>query len=146
MNNFFSKLIFIILLAVHVSSYAAEGIPYMVLYTGKDNHSYLKEAERTLNPAKIGSVTGSVAVSNVFFGKGAAETQDWHNAPQRLFIIILSGIMQIETSSGQIKDFKAGDVLLAEDLTGRGHITRALNKQPVQYLAMMLKNEKVEGK
>ena len=37
-----------------------------------------------------------------------------------------------------MRHFNAGDILLAEDLTGKGHITRALNDEPVSYLAMLL--------
>lgn len=46
--------------------------------------------------------------------------------------------MQIETSKGDKHDFKAGEILLAEDLTGIGHKTRSLNDIPVSYLSMSI--------
>ena len=49
---------------------------------------------------------------------------DFHVAPQRQYIILLDGEIQIETSLGDIRRFAAGDVLLVEDITGKGHRTK----------------------
>ena len=55
---------------------------------------------------------------------------DWHTAPQRQFIVLLDGEIEIEVSSGEPRKriFHGGDVLLMEDTAGRGHRTR--NIQP----------------
>ena len=55
--------------------------------------------------------------------KGAGET-DWHNPPQRLLVLWLTGEVEIETSDGDVRRLPAGGVMLAEDTTGKGHITR----------------------
>ena len=49
---------------------------------------------------------------------------EWHNAPRRQYIITLSGSAEIVIGDGTVKAFGPGDVLLADDLTGQGHITR----------------------
>ena len=51
---------------------------------------------------------------------------DWnyHNAPARQYIILLDGEIEIETSLGEKRTFKGGDVLLMEDVTGKGHKTK----------------------
>jgi hypothetical protein len=49
---------------------------------------------------------------------------DFHTAPQRQYIILLDGQIQIETSLGDIRQFGAGDILLVEDTTGKGHRTK----------------------
>jgi len=54
---------------------------------------------------------------------------DWHNAPQRQYVITLEGEVEIVTGDGTIRRFGPGDVMLAEDTTGRGHISRAVNNQ-----------------
>ncbi|MBA3537888.1 MAG: hypothetical protein H0T84_14990 [Tatlockia sp.] len=113
----------------------AKAISYTILFTGIDGNSNFKTAEEALNPAKIGFTTSALPVKNLFFGEGPEHEQDWHNPPQPLFIIILSGVMQIETSGGEIKNFKSGDILLTEDRTGKGHRTRNLNGELVSYLA-----------
>ena len=57
-------------------------------------------------------------------------TQDWHPAPQRQFVIILSGQLQIGFEDGSTKVFGAGDARLMEDLTGKGHTTTAVGGVP----------------
>ncbi|VEB32702.1 hypothetical protein [Legionella cherrii] len=45
-------------------------------------------------------------------------------------------MVQIEASNGDIKNFNPGGMLLAEDLTGKGHKTRNLHGEAVSYLAI----------
>jgi len=63
---------------------------------------------------------------------------DWHCAPRRQYSISLSGTAEIEVGDGTIARIEAGDVLLAEDLTGRGHVTRVVGKQPRVYAIVPL--------
>ena len=49
---------------------------------------------------------------------------DWHNPPQRLLVLNLTGEAEYETSDGDIRRAAAGSVVLAEDTTGKGHISR----------------------
>ena len=48
-----------------------------------------------------------------------------HNAPQPYVCIILSGEGEVVTSDGEARRFHPGEVLFCNDLTGRGHVTRA---------------------
>ena len=50
--------------------------------------------------------------------------EDWHNPPQRLLVLSLIGEVEFETSDGNIRRLPAGSVVLAEDTTGKGHISR----------------------
>ena len=56
--------------------------------------------------------------------------QDWHPAPQRQFVIILSGALEIGFEDGSTKVFTAGDARLVEDTTGKGHTTIAVGNEP----------------
>jgi quercetin dioxygenase-like cupin family protein len=49
---------------------------------------------------------------------------DFHNSPQRQYLVILDGIIEIETSLGEKRIFKEGEVVLLEDTTGKGHRTK----------------------
>ena len=51
---------------------------------------------------------------------------DWHRAPRRQFIINLDGGVEITVGDGETRVIPAGEVILAEDITGKGHISRAL--------------------
>ncbi|MFC1922137.1 hypothetical protein ACFLY4_02520 [Chloroflexota bacterium] len=53
--------------------------------------------------------------------------QGWHNAPRRQFVILLSGVVEVQTSDNQIRQWGAGDVVLADDVSGKGHQTRAID-------------------
>ena len=51
---------------------------------------------------------------------------DWHTAPRRQIVVLLTGSIAIEASDGETRQMHAGDLLFAEDTTGRGHRTRTL--------------------
>lgn len=52
--------------------------------------------------------------------------QDFHNAPRRQLIFLTSGILELETSEGRRFICRPGDLIFAEDVQGKGHITRSL--------------------
>ena len=53
-----------------------------------------------------------------------------HNAPERLFIVSLTGRIEVEVSDGEVRRFGPGAVTLVEDTRGKGHITRSLDPGP----------------
>ena len=67
--------------------------------------------------------------------------QDWHPAPQRQFVIILSGELEIGFEDGSKKTFGAGDIRLVEDTTGKGHTTVALGTEPCVTATVALKDQ-----
>ena len=52
---------------------------------------------------------------------------DFHNAPRRQYVINLDGPVELEVGDGTRRVLEPGDVLLAEDTTGRGHKSRAVD-------------------
>ncbi|MEX2480360.1 MAG: hypothetical protein WD928_05800 [Gammaproteobacteria bacterium] len=52
--------------------------------------------------------------------------QDWHNAPARQVVVVLSGTIEVETTDGATRQWRAGGLFLPADTTGRGHRTRAI--------------------
>ena len=54
---------------------------------------------------------------------------DWHNAPRRQYIINLDNGVQITASDGEARVINAGEVLLVEDTTGKGHLSKAINER-----------------
>jgi len=49
-----------------------------------------------------------------------------HNAPQPYVVIVLSGEGEVVASDGEARRFRTGEVLFCDDLTGKGHVTRAI--------------------
>ena len=68
--------------------------------------------------------------------------QDWHPAPQRQFVIILSGQLEIGFEDGSTKVFGPGDARLVEDTRGKGHTTVALGDEPCITATIGLKDQK----
>jgi uncharacterized cupin superfamily protein len=60
----------------------------------------------------------------------AGHFMDWHPAPRRQFVIVLAGEMEIGLEDGSVHTFGPGDVLLAEDVTGKGHTRRVSSTEP----------------
>jgi hypothetical protein len=54
----------------------------------------------------------------------------WHTAPQRQYVLFMIGETEIEVSDGEKRIVRAGDVLLVEDTTGKGHRNRRLSPEP----------------
>lgn len=64
-------------------------------------------------------------------------TTEPHRAPRRQFVMPLLGRLEVETTDGEVRSFGPGDVVLVEDTTGRGHITRVIDA-PVRFMAVPL--------
>jgi hypothetical protein len=60
-------------------------------------------------------------------------SQSWHNAPARQIVVVLSGVLEVGTTDKQIRQWGAGELFLADDLTGKGHTTRVL-KGPARVM------------
>ena len=56
----------------------------------------------------------------------AGMSQTWHNAPARQIVVVLSGVLEVSTTDGQTRQWRAGEAFLADDVTGKGHLTRTI--------------------
>ncbi len=51
---------------------------------------------------------------------------DWHPAPRRQYIINLDGGVQLTASDGESRVIGAGEVILVEDVSGKGHLSKSV--------------------
>ena len=51
---------------------------------------------------------------------------EWHPAPRRQYIINLDGGVSIQASDGETRIIGAGEVILVEDTSGKGHCSKAI--------------------
>jgi hypothetical protein len=110
------------------------------LYTGEDNESHFEDIEIELNPSGRMQVSELQPAQGIMFRTASpSHLSNYHPVPKRQYVITLSGQVEIETGDGTIRRFGAGDVMLAEDTTGRGHITRVVGDQPRHYVFIPLK-------
>ena len=61
----------------------------------------------------------------------AGYSSDWHPAPRKQYVLVLTGTMEVEAGDGERRRFQAGSVLLVTDTEGRGHRTYTVGQQEV---------------
>ena len=54
---------------------------------------------------------------------------NWHPAPRRQYIINLDAAVQITASDGEARVIEAGEVILVEDTTGKGHLSKSVGNK-----------------
>jgi len=53
--------------------------------------------------------------------------QTWHHAPASQIVVVLAGELEVGTSDGEKRRCTAGQAFIADDLNGKGHLTRVIN-------------------
>jgi hypothetical protein len=67
----------------------------------------------------------------ILFRETTADYENsWHRAPRRQYVISLAGGISITASDGETRHIGAGEIVLVEDTTGKGHITRSSGDKP----------------
>jgi hypothetical protein len=114
------------------------------VYSGPDGQSHLEEMPLAMKPfldteGAYGEAAPTQPATGITFRVSPpGYVLDWHCAPRRQYSISLSGLAEIEVGDGTVARVGAGDVVLAEDLTGRGHVTRVVGDQPRFYAIVPL--------
>ena len=100
------------------------------VYSDENGDSRFKDIKIPLTEAgAIGYLSEKQEVESLVFRKVLPTYDyDFHTAPARQFIILIDGGIEIETSLGEKRIFKGGDILQMDDITGKGHKTRNLEK------------------
>ena len=69
-------------------------------------------------------------VNGIIFRQTQAEhDRPWHPAPRRQYIINLDAGVQLTASDGEARVIGAGEIVLVEDVTGKGHLSKSVNNQ-----------------
>ena len=106
------------------------------VYSGRDGKSHIAEEPMDLKPFKdvegsFGEGTPMEAATGIAFRVfPPGYVLSWHCAPRRQYSITLSGRAEIEVGDGTVARVGPGDIVLAEDLTGEGHVTRVVGNEP----------------
>jgi quercetin dioxygenase-like cupin family protein len=112
--------------------------PVTRIYSDSNGDSHFGEVTVPLQDGgTIGRLSEALPAKEVIFREvEPTYDYDFHTAPQRQYIILLDGAIEIETSLGEKRIFRAGEVLLVEDTTGKGHKTR--NLEPVKRRSVFI--------
>jgi hypothetical protein len=110
------------------------------IYTGPDGESHFEDVEiALLDRGAIGRVSAPVRATGLVFRETSGDYDlDFHNAPRRQYVINLDAAVELTTGDGTRRILAPGDILLAEDVTGRGHRSRAVSRAPRRSLFVTL--------
>jgi hypothetical protein len=76
------------------------------------------------------AVTGAAYVRSGSFDSAP------HPAPRRQWVVMLRGTIEVVVTDGSRRVFGPGDLLLAEDVGGLGHITSGIDEGPFEALML----------
>ena len=110
------------------------------LHTDSNSESILETIAVPMTPEdEQGHLAASFSAAEIVLCEAESSfEQSWHNAPCRRMVIVLSGIMEIELRNGFTTQLKEGQILLAEDISGSGHKTRAKGDRPLRVAMISL--------
>ena len=109
---------------------ARDGKPVMItrFFTGPDGLSHAEEIEVKFAPG--GGAYNLLANSGAQLRRTPPGRENgYHTASRRQYVITLSGHAELVLSGGQTIQVGPGSIELAEDLTGKGHITRTVGTE-----------------
>jgi len=110
------------------------------LYGDAAGETHVAPLELPESETYAGRVRGlsDIPVTTMGFGEFVGRKPDagLHSAPRHQFLVILKGVLEIETSLGQREHLHPGDVLLADDIGAKGHHSRDVGEEPLMLMAI----------
>jgi mannose-6-phosphate isomerase-like protein (cupin superfamily) len=129
----------------HVAAQKHETTTVTRLYTGTDGQSHAEDTEIAWRPAKLRAELNeseSMKVTSAQFLRWPRGfVWEGHPASKRQYVIIVSGRGEVDVVGGRKVQLAPGRVLLAEDVTGKGHTTRVGADEDLVMLLMPLAQE-----
>jgi hypothetical protein len=114
----------------------AEPLKYTRLYADPVGASHFADEEIPFTLVDFAPPAPAISLSRAFGAQAVAMMSspsgwhgDWHPAPQRQFIFVLTGDLEVQVSDGEVRTFGPGAVVLVEDTFGQGHISRVVSKE-----------------
>jgi hypothetical protein len=107
------------------------------VFAGDDGESHFEERDIPMGDVAYGRASQQLPGSALIFREtDSGATLDFHNPPRRQFIIFLTGSAELQASDGSTRRLGPGDVLLADDTTGRGHRLREVEGRTLAFVPL----------
>ena len=100
------------------------------LYTDASGESHFRDIEIEWVEERRGSKLSKrlPATGIIFPGRGAGKNPAVHLPPRRQYIVNLDAGVRLTASDGESRVIGAGEVILVEDTTSKGHLSHGLGK------------------
>ena len=101
------------------------------LYVDASGETHFRDIEvEWVEERRAGKLSRRLPANGIIFRETAGDYDlDWHPAPRRQYIINLDAGVRITASDGESRVIGAGEVILVEDTTGKGHLSQAVHGQ-----------------
>jgi len=103
-------------------------LSYTRLAVDEKGASYFIDESKEWNawPSNLAMTTLTENSDSIRFfrAKPGWKMLELHYAPKRQYLLVLHGVLQIQASSGETRQFGQGSILLVEDTYGQGHRTK----------------------
>ena len=110
-------------------------IQIVTVYPGADGESYLLD----VTTDQFAEIVNHIGEGQTRLNRSPSPSvDDFHNASRVQYVVHLAGISEIEVADGTKKHLHPGDVLIAQDTTGHGHITHGIGDESRVSLAVPL--------
>jgi hypothetical protein len=127
----------------HSATAAPADKPFKItrLYTGSDGQTHAEQIDVQFGPRGTEAFKLMAAPGAEIRRAAPGRVADWHRAPRRQYVITLSGHGEVELIDGTKIELGPGSIDLAEDLTGKGHITRVIGNEERVTLAIPVSDQ-----
>lgn len=98
------------------------------LYVDDSGASHFRDIDvEWVQDSPGGKLSRRLPATGVIFRETAGDYDlDWHTAPRRQYIVNLDAGVQLTASDGETRIIGAGEVIFVEDISGRGHLSKAV--------------------
>jgi hypothetical protein len=124
---------------------------YLRIYADESGETHFEEvtlptkSRRSPASSSLEELTEGLATDPVYFRRVVVDhPPEPHPAPTRQFVIHICGEADLEVSDGEVRRVGPGTVVLADDLTGKGHQTRGVGDTVRETLMIPLKDDPKE--
>jgi hypothetical protein len=119
----------------YTATYSDREAMHTRLYSDEKGESHFEDVEIDLTLTDYAPPAAPLALSAFtpatqfgFMQAPAGWESDWHPSSARNFFVVLSGEWEVTASNGETRRFGAGSILLVEDTTGKGHMSRVVSE------------------
>ena len=105
------------------------------VYEDANGESHFRDMEVDwVEETPTGKLSKRLPATGIVFRETTADYENsWHQAPRRQYVISLADGISITASDGETRHIRAGEIVLVEDTTGKGHITKSSGGTPALH-------------